>query len=47
MSDHNREDNYIESDEERESGHTDTRQFNHECETFDSIGCNSGVDVAG
>ena len=43
----NQEHNYIESEEERESGHVDTRHYNHECDTFDSIGCNTGVDVAG
>ncbi len=41
------EHNYIESDDEREAGHEDTRHFNLECETFDSIGCDTGVDVAG
>lgn len=46
MSSHN-EHNYIESDEERESGHEDTRHLNFECESFDSIGCDTGVDVAG
>ena len=46
MSDYKNE-NYIESDEEREEGHVDTRHFNFECESFDSIGCDTGVDVAG
>ncbi len=41
------EQNYIESDDEREAGHEDTRKFNFECETFDSIGCGTGVNVAG
>ncbi|MDD9305239.1 MAG: hypothetical protein HUK40_24090 [Desulfobacter sp.] len=45
MSSH--EHNYIESDEEREVGHEDTRHLNFECETSDSIGCDNGVDVAG
>ncbi len=39
--------NYIESDDERESGHQDTRYKNFECETKDGIGCNWGIDVAG
>jgi len=47
MSNHRNENNYIESDEEREAGHVDTRHFNFECESFDSIGCDTGVDVAG
>ncbi len=47
MSDYKNEQNYIESDEEREAGHVDTRHLNFECESFDSIGCDSGVDVAG
>ena len=42
-----KEHNYIESDDERESGHEDTRYKNFECETSDSIGCNWGIDVAG
>lgn len=46
MSSHN-EHNYIESDEEREAGHQDTRHYNFECDSFDSIGCDTGVDVAG
>jgi len=47
MSEHIKEESYIESEEERESGHVDTRALNFECETFDSIGCDTGVDVAG
>ena len=43
-----REDNYIESDREREEGHVDTRQHNFECEQPDEhLGCNMGIDVAG
>jgi hypothetical protein len=39
---------YIESEEERESGHVDTRHFNFECENPDPhLGCNLGIDVAG
>ena len=42
------EHNYIESDEERENGHEDTREFNHQCEDPDlSLGCNLGIDVQG
>ncbi len=47
MSEYRSQENYIESEEERESGHADTRHLNFECETFDSIGCDTGVDVAG
>jgi hypothetical protein len=39
--------NYIESDEEREVGHEDTRYKNFVCETQSSLGCNLGIDVAG
>ena len=39
---------YFETDEEREEGHTDTRRANHDCENKDpSLGCNLGIDVAG
>jgi len=40
-------DNYIETEEERESGHVDTRQKNFECEKKTSLGCDPGIDVAG
>ena len=43
----NRVHNYIESDTEREEGHTDTRWKNFECENKASIGCDPGIDVAG
>ena len=43
----NREDNYIESDEERNRGHVDTRSKNFECENKTNLGCDPGVDVAG
>ena len=40
--------NYIESDEERETGHQDTRELNHKCKNPDpSLGCNLGIDVQG
>ncbi len=39
--------NYIESDEERERGHVDTRHRNFECENKTSYGCDPGIDVAG
>ena len=42
-----KEHNYIESDEERESGHEDTRHKNFECENKSRLGCNLGIDVAG
>lgn len=47
MREYKKEQNYIESDQERERGHEDTRHLNFECETADSIGCDTGVDVAG
>ena len=40
-----KEHNYIESDEEREEGHEDTRYKNFECDN--PLGCNLGIDVAG
>jgi len=44
----NREHNYIESEEERKEGHTDTRRHNFECEDADrSLGCDLGIDVQG
>ena len=42
-----KEHNYIETDEERESGHEDTRHKNFECEIKSNLGCNLGIDVAG
>ncbi|MFP4347277.1 MAG: hypothetical protein ACLFQY_03260 [Desulfococcaceae bacterium] len=40
--------NYIESDQEREEGHQDTRQKNFECDTPDeNLGCDPGIDVPG
>ena len=42
-----KEHNYIESDEERESGHEDTRYKNFGCESSSQLGCNLGIDVAG
>ncbi len=39
---------YVENDREREEGHADTRQKNHECETPDEhLGCDLGIDVQG
>jgi hypothetical protein len=38
---------YVESEEEREKGHVDTRHKNFECENKTSIGCDPGIDVAG
>ncbi len=43
-----REDNYIESDRERDKGHEDTRQKNFDCAQPDEhLGCDPGIDVAG
>jgi hypothetical protein len=42
-----KEHNYIESEEESEAGHEDTRYKNFECETSSRLGCNLGIDVAG
>ena len=40
--------NYIESDEERNEGHVDTRHTNFKCEKPDpSLGCDMGIDVQG
>ena len=40
--------NYIETDEEREQGHADTRSRNFQCETPDPhLGCDMGTDVPG
>ena len=39
---------YIETDQEREEGHADTRNNNFECETPDKVlGCDLGIDVQG
>ena len=39
---------YIETDQEREEGHVDTRERNFECENKDPrLGCDLGIDVAG
>jgi hypothetical protein len=41
-------DNYIETDEEREEGHVNTRERNFECESKDlHLGCDMGIDVPG
>ena len=40
--------NYVETEEEREEGHVDTRERNFECEYKDPhLGCDPGIDVAG
>jgi hypothetical protein len=40
--------NYVESDQEREEGHVDTREQNFECEDKDPhLGCDLGIDVQG
>ncbi|MGD8974982.1 MAG: hypothetical protein PVG44_00960 [Desulfobacterales bacterium] len=39
---------YVETDEEREEGHVDTRSNNFECENKDPhLGCDLGIDVQG
>ena len=39
---------YIESDQQREEGHIDTREQNFECEDKDPhLGCDLGIDVQG
>jgi hypothetical protein len=40
--------NYIETDQEQEEGHVDTREQNFDCEKKDpNLGCDMGIDVAG
>ena len=44
----NHEQDYVESNEEREQGHVDTRENNFNCENPDPhLGCDPGIDVAG
>jgi len=44
----NKIESYVESEKERNEGHTDTRSTNFECETPDKhLGCDPGIDVAG
>ncbi len=39
---------YIETEQEREEGHADTRGTNFECENPDeTLGCDLGIDVQG
>lgn len=39
---------YVESENEREEGHVDTRERNFECKDKDPhLGCDPGIDVAG
>jgi hypothetical protein len=39
---------YIETEQEREEGHVDTRGNNFECENKDrNLGCDMGIDVQG
>ncbi len=43
-----RVESHIESDEEREEGHVDTRESNFKCDNPEpSLGCDLGIDVAG
>ena len=40
--------NYIETEDENEEGHVNTREQNFECEDKDPhLGCDMGIDVAG
>ena len=44
----NKKENYVETENEREEGHVDTREKNFECEEKDpNLGCDMGIDVAG
>lgn len=44
----NKVEDYVESDQESNQGHVDTRHKNFECEAPDShLGCDPGIDVAG
>ena len=45
MADNNKVEDYVETDEEREQGHQDTRSANLGCE--EPAGCPRDVDVAG
>ena len=48
MDNREREQSYVESEEEREFGHVDTRANNFECDQPDpNLGCDMGIDVAG
>ena len=39
---------YVESEEERNEGHVDTRSQNFECANPDKrLGCDMGIDLAG
>ena len=45
MTDNN---DYIETEDEKEEGHVNTREQNFECENKDpNLGCDMGIDVAG
>ena len=40
--------NYVETEDEKEEGHVNTREQNFECENKDpNLGCDMGIDVAG
>ena len=44
----NKVQDYIETDQEREDGHQETRHNNFECDNPDpALGCNLGIDVQG
>jgi len=39
---------YIETEDEKDKGHVNTREQNFECENKDpNLGCDMGIDVAG
>ena len=39
---------YVETEDEKEEGHVNTRERNFECENKDpNLGCDMGIDVAG
>ena len=44
----NDKNDYIETEDEKEEGHVNTREQNFECENKDpNLGCDMGIDVAG
>jgi hypothetical protein len=46
--DNYRNEDYFESERERDTGHEDTRRRNFECDSPDEhLGCDMGIDVAG
>jgi hypothetical protein len=44
----NKFEDYVETEQEKNEGHLDTRNSNFECENKDkNLGCDPGIDVAG